>query len=307
LAFKLFFWKSLGIAFALAALVAAGNMYRDEFGLFRSVKGRQIDIPVSERATKYLLSFRYIPVNFEGILIGPSLSDQLDTKQLRSLKTYNLSLLGANGNELRLLAENVLRRGNMKAIIVCIDPFITRESGINDQRMQPHMYWSALGSTFMFKHYVDQMKEHFKPRSGGFRYNDYGAANIHSGSDPRQAITNFANLARKGSHAPIPVDPRAFAALQELFALARQKNVKIFAFYFPMPDEVFTALEPRYRDFQAKMNTLFTDRDTVWDFNADSYREFRRDYRNYSDQGHISSRGADFLLKEIDRRLAGNV
>lgn len=80
--------------------ILAGNVLIDIFGLFRPVKGRKIRIHHNERISKYLLSFRYIPRNFNTIIIGTSLSDNLDVASYNHsnnrLKIYNSSVMGAN-------------------------------------------------------------------------------------------------------------------------------------------------------------------------------------------------------------------
>ena len=52
------------------------------------------------------------------------------------------------------------------------------------------------------------------------------------------------------------------------------------------------------------LSTLsFSPVDLVWDFNEEHYKEFTRNYKNYSDSGHLSDAGALFLLKEIQEKI----
>ncbi len=305
--FKRFFIQSLVISIVVAAGFAAFNYYRDDFGLFRDVNHRKIRIYTAEMISKYLLSFRYIPANYDGIIIGPSLSDELDPARIQRYKTYNLSIAGGNASQVRLCAENAIERGNIKLLIVCLDPYLTRESGLNDRRLTPRMCWSALGSTFTFQYYWDRIERALVPQKDTFADSYDGKCNLAKKNmlkhvDPQKEIDTFAsNIARTDS--PLTVEPRAYEELAELLGVARRKHVRILAFYFPQPYKVFTALHGRYQQFREKMDTLFTPQDTVCDFNEEEYRAFRDDFTNYSDYGHLSIKGADFLIGELNRKI----
>jgi hypothetical protein len=301
--FRKFYWRSLASAAILATIFILFNVYMDEFGLFREVKGRSIAIPVSERASKYLLSLRYVPTNFDGILIGPSLSVQLDTGKLHTLNVYNLSLFGANANELKIMAENTIKKGKLKAVIICLDPYVFHDSSLKDTRMQPEMYRAALGSTFTLDYYNEKLSSHFNKSKPAFQFNDHGAANIIPFGDPHVAISAFANNIKKLPR--LPIDPQAMEAMKELITFAHQHGVKVFAFYYPLPKEVYEAMnEKNYKEYQTKVGALFDKNDVVWDFNLEPYKYFGENYNNYNDHEHISIAGAEVLLKEIDKQLS---
>ena len=70
----------LGAALLLGSF-AACNYARDDFGLFGSDGEKRIW--TREKTSKYLLSHRYVPENFDGLLIGPSYSDlNFDTRTI---------------------------------------------------------------------------------------------------------------------------------------------------------------------------------------------------------------------------------
>ena len=68
---KQFLLRYITITLSFILLIVFINYYIDIYGLFRGKKERTIYI--NERTTKNLLSMRYVPENFEGIIIGPSL------------------------------------------------------------------------------------------------------------------------------------------------------------------------------------------------------------------------------------------
>src|SRR5438128_601241 len=75
------------------------SIYADPFGLWHTTEPRKIYD--NERLSKYLLAQHYVPKRFDGLLVGPSLCANLDTRQLRNYRVYNLSVAGGNASELK--------------------------------------------------------------------------------------------------------------------------------------------------------------------------------------------------------------
>jgi hypothetical protein len=111
------------------------NRFND-YGLFEDVTGKSFEVMGNERTDKLLFSFNYIPNNFEGILIGPSLSDNLNTKDIKDYKIYNASINGGNVTELRKIVDTIaMFNNNIRFIIICLDPYITKDSGMKTTAM----------------------------------------------------------------------------------------------------------------------------------------------------------------------------
>ncbi len=280
----------------------------DEFGLFRDVKNRRIRIYAAERVSKYLLSFRYIPTNFDGLIVGPSLSDELDPSRIEGFKVYNLSISGGNISQIRLCCENVLRHGNIKLLIICLDPFLTRETGVNDKRMTPRIRWSVLGSTFTFQLYGERIKRALSPQKDTFADSYNGKCNLARKNmlnhvDARREIEAFA-AQLENDKTEFAVSEKAFNELDELLRAARSRHVRIVAFYYPQPHKVSLAYQAQYWRFREKLDALFSSEDTICDFSSKDYLSFRQDYTNYSDQGHLSIKGADFICSELNKKIA---
>jgi hypothetical protein len=127
------------------------NYYIDIFGLFRGTGNRKVYI--NERTSKYLYSYRYIPENYDAVLID-YLFLRILTPNLLRLNVYNASIMSANITELNLLMENILSKGKMKAVIICLDPYITKDHGRKTSTMIPQEYWGALGSTNLLRTYL---------------------------------------------------------------------------------------------------------------------------------------------------------
>jgi len=302
---RTFFYNSIKISIVVMGIIALFNVTVDDYGLFGNVSGREIKIYSylgSERLSKHLFSYHYIPSNFEGILIGSSVSDNLNTKLIQEFKIYNASLIGGNISELRYIVDNLIKNNKkISFMIICLDPYITKDSGRKTSYIHPREYWGALGS-------LDTLKMHF---SKLFVYihllpdycNDYGYYNFNVdkvGIDSEQAIKE---AARRGRIEKIEIDNAAFRDLKGVVGNAKKHGLRVFAFYYPRPRELYLLNKQSYSAYQAIINSAFSPEDFVWDFNAEHYKEFTRDYKNYSDSGHLSDAGALFLLKEIQEKI----
>ncbi len=300
--FKKFFIRSLLLSLVLAGSFVLFNVCMDEFGLFRKVEGRRIRIYTAEMTTKYLLSYRYIPKNFDALIIGPSLSDQLDPRKITGYQVYNLSLLMGNVSELKQSVENCLNRGNIRLAIICLNPYLTRDAIVWDKRLRPESLYSVLGSTFTFKFYNSMIKCNLDPKDDSFTESWSGYSRpIQKVPSVVAAIDSFAAMVKEVH----TINPTSFEQLRGLIQLARKRGTRILAYYHPMPHKVFAASEPSFRKYQQQINTLFDGHDLVWDFNTPYYDPFTKNPANYIDHGHLSVAGADYVVAELNRLLAG--
>ncbi|NVN89342.1 MAG: hypothetical protein HXX11_01950 [Desulfuromonadales bacterium] len=291
----------------LVAICVSITISLDDFGLFRDVSKRELRIYTSERLAKYLFSFHYIPSKFQGVLLGPSLSDIIDTRGITATPIYNLSITGGNATELRRLFENVVRKnGKLQALVICVDPFITRKTGMEEIEMDSRLVWNSLGSTSSFNFYKKKRRVLQGKVSPDMSINtEWGRYHLII---PRpvtayKLIASYAGILNKTSSDPYHIDPTALADLKAIVSLARQKNVTILAYYHPYPDLVFSALQKKFDDYKTRMSEIFGPDDPIWDFNDIRYRIFSSDYSNYLDQVHLSDKGAAYITKEINRLL----
>jgi len=305
LTFKRFFSTCAALTLLIVSSVVGLNVYMNDYGLFGNVKGASIPIYANERTSKYLMSFNYIPANFEGLLIGSSVSNSLNTQKLSPHRVYNGSLEGGNYSELRLIAENVFRKGNSKFLIVCLHPYTSQTHGRRSSFMRPHEYWESLGSLAMIELYRRKLLVHFGKRKA--ICNDYGAYEKDFSRKNRASkeliSARAAAILKEGKK--ITIDAIAYQELADLLGQARALGIPIFAYYHPYPYDIFEMIKESYQDYRDRMDKLFSNTDVVWDFNTETYFLFRKDYDNYSDEGHLSLKGADFVLKEIKNRLNG--
>ncbi len=279
------------------------NVYVDEFGLFGRddvrIWGTQV-----ERTTKYLHAYRYIPDNFEGIVAGSSVSDNMDTRALDGYKIYNLSMRGANATELRYAVEQAINRGNMKYLILCLYPLTTRDSGCKTSQIKPVEYWLSVFSMFPYQH-VNKYKKRAidKPYLDIFHSSEWG----YSDDNMEKHGVVFAEVVETHKSKPystIVVDQTASSDLKRIVELAHKRDVQVLAYYYPIYHEWQQEYQATgaWEYYQSEINKLFSAEDLVWDMNTPEYYYITQDLSSYSD-GHLSDRGAQLVLDDIERKL----
>lgn len=300
--FKAFFIRTLALSLSIVALVVSWNIYENEYGLFGDARGKSIKIYGDERTSKYLLSLNYIPSNFDGLLIGSSVSDNIDSGKFVGCRVYNASINGAAVAEIKILVDNVLARGNLKCVIISLYPILTESGDKRTSRMIPHEYWASLGSISTLDFYRTKLLIKYGRMYDYF--NEYGRYNYNlrkEGRDSGMLIQQEA--ARIERNMDIKVDDHACRELDAVLKKLREKGVRIFAYYHPIPEECLVLYKKSYRTYQKKINTLFRAQDVVWDYNSPEFINFRKDHTNYCDEIHLSLKGVEVITRDINTKL----
>jgi hypothetical protein len=293
---KAFVIRVLGGFSACVFLVVVAHIVADPYGLWLPTTRRDVKVYHNERTSKYLMSFRYVPENFDGLLLGPSYSDNVNTAQILTLPVYNGSINGGSMSELALVANNVFDRQPPVVLIVCLTPYITNYYGRKTSFMTPDEKWGSLGSTETLKYWLRRFEVALGRRR--LASNGYGWTDFQANRNP------FAGV---GDDELTPVeydiDPRALAELDRLLLRARSEGTLVLGYFYPYYRPRWAMNIQGYRVFRQRMLTLFRDEDVVWDMNEPVYDDFRSDSENYMDRGHLNYAGATFVAKEIDQRL----
>jgi len=300
----------------LALLLATAfiNYKINEFGLFGDVEGQEYRIFHNERTTKNLYSYSYIPQNFDGILIGPSLSAiNMNTRALTNGKIYNLSINGGNISELRVLVDNVLKNGSINTFIICLDPYITKDSGMKSSFINKKEYYATLGSLFTFKFYLNKYIDLKKGNTSEFYDSHYGYLNYNykyrniKDADVTDLINErLAKYDRNEALEELHVDENAYEDLRYVLETIRKRNINIIAYYFPRPKVIFDHpnFQSSYRLYREKMDALLdVESDIVIDFNTDEFNYIRDEMSTYADLGHLRQYGAEKVLLVLDEQL----
>src|SRR5690349_5208110 len=99
-------FTTITLTAAVVACCAAINATLDPWGILRDPTGRRLPGYGEDRLAKYLLNTRYVPANFDSLLIGPSVSGNWPVAGIKGLSIYNESLSGGDIAELKSLVDN---------------------------------------------------------------------------------------------------------------------------------------------------------------------------------------------------------
>ncbi|MEO1050712.1 MAG: hypothetical protein AAFX87_08795 [Bacteroidota bacterium] len=290
----------------IIASVAFINYKVDLYGLFDDTTDRSIEVYTNERTSKYLLSFRYIPENFEGIILGPSLSANLNTEQIEQFKVYNASIMGANISELRYLVENIVQKGNLRFAIICLDPYLTKDHGKKSAMIDPKEYYGALGSTNLFRTYLFKAVREWEIAPHKFPkgiINSYGFNNFNlymADGNPEEKIMQ---KVRENAPESTKIDPLALQELEQTVDYLRSNDIKVFAYFTPVPRQILEINKQQYQAYQQQIYSAFQKEDIIIDLNTDQYARYTEDFNTFIDHGHLSEKGQAFVLDELNELL----
>ena len=291
---------------ALATLLVVGfNFSMNEFGLYGDVKAGERRVWTYNRATKYLLSLNYIPKNFDAILIGSSSSAvMLDTRQIKSATTYNLSMNGANICEVAPAALNALEKGKMRFLVICLNPYLTKNSMMKTSELSPHLLTSTYGSLFVVRLYAYKFLYTLFPEIDQYRDSWWGYMFHNRGkSILTQESIDRSVASAPSSATPFIVDPNATQCLNSILETARRKGTTILAYYHPELKKLFDLDRAMYQDYQKQMQKLFLPGETLIDFNSSKYDSLTEDISLFHDTAHLTKKGGDAVLKAIDEEM----
>jgi hypothetical protein len=278
------------------------NVRADIYGLFRS-DSRQLPLYDSERRGKYLLSHRYVPEHFAGILLGSSVTSAWNTAGIHGYDVYNESSDGGNITEQKLLAETVLRRSRgLKLAICAVHPYLTDSHGLAADEMGDAEYWGALGSLSLLRAYQLRWKVQH-----GREDLVWDALGTEHRDDPR-GMTPLSPALRRilQSTGEIAIDPVALEEYRVLVGELRARGVRLVAVVPPLYEPLLAPTRDRLDRYTKRVLGLFSPADLVVDFNAPEYLAFRQDAANYRDGVHLTRRGSDEIVRLLDARIAGH-
>ena len=293
---------------ALLLVIVGVNWYLDIYGLFRPVNNRKLPVYHAERISKYLLSYRYIPQNFNTVLLGTSLSDNLDFSLHNDTdsaqKIYNASMMGANIAEIRPLVSNLLT-GGVRHFVICVSPYLTKNYGSKEVEFDGKLYYGALGSKNLYETYVvgairqlSLMPSKFpKNQIDANGVNDYGS--FFAVGDVEQRIKR--ELTENTD--AIKTDAAALAAFEAMIQELRRNQVKTLIYFHPVPYAIFKKKENDFSNFQQKMRAIIQDDQSIINLNSENFKSFTADFTNYIDHAHLSKKGQARIVDTLLTRL----
>lgn len=291
-----------GISAVVLAVFVAVNYFVDVYGLFRPVKGRSISIYSDERTAKYLLAHRYVPENFEGYILGPSLSANLDPKQISDYRIYNLSMMGANITEQKAVVDKALAHKKPSFVIICLHPYLTHDHGMKTGMINTKEFYGALGSVSLLKTYALKFVREHNLMPGKYpqnQFNDYGYNNYNNLLQTMSVEDKIQEQLTRPDAIKASIDSVAWDEFKDLVNELKKENVSIISYFHPLPYPLYDKFRAPLTAYQEAVRALLDGKATVLDFNAPAYEFFTKDLTNYIDHGHLSDKGQHYLLREI--------
>lgn len=280
-----------------AGIGFAANVWFDIYGIFRNARGRLLPVYGDERIAKYLLSERYVPENFNGLLLGPSITGNWNTRRFQNFHIYNESLNGGNIAEERCVVEQALPSRKIRIALLLIHPSLTLSHDFQTVRLTPRENVAALGSQSLVDAYKDAALRLLKPQE---RVTD-GFGTDYFRDDPRPL--NPINVRLMRPQADFEIDPVALKAYGDLLKEFRSYHVRVVLIVPPLAESLFEAKKAAFEKYSALICSLTPEQTNLIDFTSNQYEPFRRERANFSDGIHLTRRGADFITDEVNRRL----
>jgi len=292
-------WLAVTVATALAAVIAVvgANSALDIYGLFRNPAGRELPVYGNERVAKYLMGKRYVQANFDGVLIGSSVSANWSVGTMQSAHVFNESVNGGNMVEEKALLDQVLENGAPGFALLVVHPFLTESHESNSVTLTPREYWGALGSLNLIDAYKNALKIrlHREPQL-------FDVAGSQDFGDAAKKLNPRLQKLMLGS-SEFEIDPIALESYRQVVAELHARHVPI-AFVVPPTEESLFA--PKREAFRKYVGLILADRspdDRVLDFTADEFAQFRADASNFSDGVHLRVAEARTVTGVVDDRL----
>jgi hypothetical protein len=291
----------LGVGTAFELL----NFAFDIYGVLRNPAGRRLVPYTNERASKFLYSLRHVPTNFDGVIVGSSISANLRASELHHYRVYNLSISGSNISEQRILLDNILRVRAPRFVLFCIYPYLTQDHGTKGSGMDPQDRSAAWGSPQLLRDYAVASFH----RLGAFplRFDWAGWQDIRGTGKALDADATLADWKKRQSlpkqKDPFAIDPIALAEYRDLLSRVHSAGSRVVGFIPPIYAPRFELLREEFTLYDGRILALFDAGDSVVDFNAPRFRGLTSDPASFYDGYHLAQKAADRLVAELNRTL----
>ena len=279
----------------LLASIVASNYYLDFYGIYGDSKGRELRIYTNDRLSKYLLSFNYIPSNFDGLLIGSSATESYDLTKVDNFRIYNVSFAAANATEQKIIADNVFSVAPMKIVIFSMNPILTFRHGTLTNSMLPREKWRALFSTQAL---TTQAVALIYSLFGKWSTTDaWGKKRLPIDSNPENKWPNL------NFSVYLRTNEDAFDEYENLIKTARLQGARVIGFNPPMYSKKYQLGKDLYDSYTRRASSIFMPNEQIIDFMASKYDTYNNNSLYFTDGYHLSSVGAEFFSSELVKAI----
>jgi len=289
---------TMSLVIAAGAAIVGINVALDPYGLYRPTQGRRLVVYGDARIAKYLLSDRYVPENFDAVLIGSSVSANWDMTRVEKFRIYNHSLNGGNIVEGKILLDVATSRPGVSTVFLLVHPALTASHEYRTVELTPNLRRSALGSLSLWEAYKDMIYVRLHRRPVWGRFDDAGAETLDI---PSEMNADMKRLWRPGD--AFDVDPAALAAYRDAIRELRANRLQIVFVVPPTAEDVLRPKRAAYDRYVRLIRGDSTADDKWIDFTSDDYAAFRRDRTHFPDGSHLNTEAARILVSYINAAI----
>lgn len=279
----------------LLASIVASNYYLDFYGIYGDSKGRELRIYTNDRLSKYLLSFNYIPSNFDGLLIGSSATESYDLTKIDNVRIYNVAVSAGTATEQKIIADNVFSVAPMKIVIFSMNPYLTHRHGTLTNSMLPREKWRALFSTQAL---ITQAVALIYSLFGKWSTTDaWGKKRLPIDSNPENQWPNL------NFSVYLRTNEDAFDEYENLIKTARLQGARVIGFNPPMYSKKYQLGKDLYDSYIRRASSIFMPNEQIIDFMASKYDTYNNNSLYFTDGYHLSNVGVEFFSSELVKAI----
>lgn len=298
---KKYFIISLSGGLALIGAFVVFNMSFDSFGVFGFNKNKTtFKTYNNEIIEKSYFSFNYIPKNYQVLIVGSSLSANLDPSiGDTNLGVYNLSVRGMNLLMVKEMLLRIIKQGQIKLVIFSMDPYFTREKA--EPILLPTDIKGALGSVTLLKRYFFQILDFLGKKI--YSSNHLGYINYNediSKAESLKGIKIGEEYVRSGTYLKdVPLTDFMKDEMKKIFKYLKEKDIKIIIYYHPRMQYFHDFYKEAMVNYKNEVGSLLPEGTDTIDYYDEKYKYFISDKDNYTDIGHFSKEGGAKFYKNL--------
>lgn len=290
-------FEAIGVTALLLIAAVLINMSLDVYGIFRNAKGRHLVVYGDERVAKYLLSEKYVPENFNALLIGSSVSANWNTGGIEGLRVYNESINGGNIVEAKAITDRTLSSSRIRAVLLIVHPYLTSSHEFETVQLTPRENLAALGSQSLLDAYKSEARIKLrlaKPELDEFGTDDFGDI-------PQKMNPHLQKLMAPGTE--FTIDASAMASYKALVDELHSANIRIIYVIPPVTQSIYLSKVNAFANYSHAALENRSEEDRVIDFTSDEFMDFRSDPGNFKDGVHLTNQSARQVVAIINTKL----
>jgi hypothetical protein len=292
-------WQTILLTLMASAAFAFLNYQKDDFGLH----GRSpVYIYALERYSKYLMSYRYIPEHYDGILLSNSIAANWDTTQFKQHHVFNAGIRGGTITEEKKILDNVLAHGNLKIAIIVLMPSLTASHDMRSAYMTPQDYKASYGSIQTLLVDTQETIKRFGPKLhlsaslAKYKFGPDGKLDFPLAFNPSPQITPLDPMEVQG-------DPEAYQELRLILDSLHAHHVKVYGVYAPLYAQRWDSEGAVLLSWQTRTQKLFSPEDVLINLNDGQLAALEANRQNFPDYFHLATEAA----AEVSAKLIADI